>query len=95
MYAVIVRLTIDANREDEMRSTVHDNVVPTASRQSGFASGTWLRALDGDVGTAVMLFESEEAARSTAERIRAEGPLVDARAWSLQAVDAYEVLAQA
>jgi hypothetical protein len=74
MHAVIVQVRIDGNREEKARTTLHEMVVPRARALPGFASGTWLRALDGDGGRGVLLFESEETARAAVEQIRAEGP---------------------
>lgn len=71
MHGVIVQVRIDSSREEEARSTLHDVVVPRARALAGFSSGTWLRALDGDAGRGVLLFESEETARP---RSRRSGP---------------------
>jgi hypothetical protein len=65
-----------------------------AKALDGFASGTWLRALEGDGGRGVLLFESEEAARAGAEEIRSQGPPPGVPV-TIEAVDVYEVLAQA
>jgi hypothetical protein len=94
MHGVIVQVRIDASREDEARRLLREEVVPRAKQLAGFAGGNWLRALEGDRGTSVLLFDSEEAARAAAERIRSEGPPRGAPV-DLEAVDAYEVLAQA
>ena len=95
MYAVIVQVRIDLNRENEMRTMIHEEVTPGAKQLAGFAAGYWLQSLEDDRGSAVLLFESAEAARAAAARLRAEGPLADAPVWTMEAVDAYEVLAQA
>ena len=72
MHGVIVQVKIDPSREDEARRLLREAVVPRAKQLAGFVGGNWLRALDGDRGTSVLLFESEEAARAAAERIRSE-----------------------
>jgi hypothetical protein len=94
MHGVIVQVRIDSNREEEARSTLHDVVVPRAKALAGFSGGTWLRALDGDGGRGVLLFESEDAARAAVDEIRSQGPPPGVPV-TLEAVDAYEVLAQA
>jgi len=94
MHGVIVQVRIDSSREEEARSTLHDVVVPRARALAGFSSGTWLRALEGDGGRGVLLFESEETARAAVEEIRSQGPPPGVPV-TLEAVDAYEVLAQA
>ena len=94
MHGVIVQVRIDSSREEEARSTLHDVVVPRARALAGFSSGTWLRALEGDGGRGVLLFESEETARAAVEEIRSQGPPPGVPV-TLEAVNAYEVLAQA
>jgi hypothetical protein len=94
MHGVIVQVRIDSNREEEARSTLHEVVVPRAKALAGFSGGTWLRALDGDGGRGVLLFESEDAARAAVDEIRSQGPPPGVPV-TLEAVDAYEVLAQA
>ena len=105
MNAVIVQVKIDANREEEMRTVLNQEVVPTARQLPGFASGTWLQALEGDRGTAVLIFDSQQAASAAAERLRATvhgmaelrsgGPGADVPVFTVETVGAYEVVAQA
>jgi len=94
MYGVIVQLRSEAKRENAARTMLREVVIPTAKQLPGFASGTWLQALEGNRGIAVMLFESEEAACGAAERIRTRGPLAGDRV-VVDSVGAYEVLARA
>jgi hypothetical protein len=94
MHGVIVQVRIDTSREDEARRLLHEMVVPRAKALEGFAGGTWLRALEGDAGRGVLLFDSEGAARAAVEQIRTEGPPPGVPV-TLASVDAYEVLAQA
>jgi hypothetical protein len=94
MHGVIVQVKIDPNREEEARKMLREVVVPSAKGLAGFASGSWLRALQGDRGMSVLLFESEEAAQAAVEEIRSQGPPQGVPV-TLEAVDAYAVLAQA
>jgi hypothetical protein len=94
MHGVIVQVKIDSAREEQARGVLREVIVPSAKALPGFVSGTWLRALDGEGGRGVLLFESEEDARSAAERIRSEGPPPGAPV-TMDAVEAYEVAAQA
>lgn len=64
------------------RSTLHDfqqamtwlkEVVPRFSQTPGFVSGQWVR-LDENTGTAMITFESEEAAEAAAEQLRTNPP---------------------
>jgi hypothetical protein len=94
MHGVIVQVTIDPTGEEAARKTLHEVVVPMVKGLAGFASGTWLHAVEGDAGRGVMLFESEEAARAGADQIRSQGPPPGVPV-TLEAVEVYEVLAQA
>jgi hypothetical protein len=94
MHGVIVQVKIDQSREDEARKMLQDVVVPSAKQLAGFVSGHWLRALQGDQGISVLLFESAEAAQSAAEQIRTQGPPPGVPV-TMETVDAYEVLLQA
>jgi hypothetical protein len=95
MYGVIVQMRIDRGHDDEVRAMVEAEVVPRAWQLPGFAGGSWFQALDGDGGTAVMFFDSEETARGFADRVASRGPLVHAPVWALEGVGTYEVLARA
>ena len=67
MHGVIVEVRIDPSGEEQARRVLDEAVVPMAKGLAGFRSGTWLRALQGDAGRGVLLFDSEEAARAAAE----------------------------
>jgi hypothetical protein len=54
-----------------MRTILNQEVVPTARRLPGFASGSWFQALEGGCGTAVLIFDSQQAARAAAMRFGA------------------------
>src|SRR6266487_4591488 len=55
-------------------TVLNEVTVPRARSLAGFKSGTWLRALQGDRGMSVLLFDSEDAARAAADQIRSQGP---------------------
>jgi hypothetical protein len=74
MHGVIGMVEIDASRADEAEAALNGVVVPQAKQAPGFVSGTWLRSPDGTRGISVLLFESEDAAKALAERMRQEGP---------------------
>jgi hypothetical protein len=72
MHAVLVKVSIsdlEASQE-ELRATV----VPRVSQLPGFVAGYWTRSADGTNGRSMIVFESEEAARTAAERIGANVP---------------------
>ena len=105
MYAVIVQVKIDTDREEEMLTMLSQEVVPTAQKLPGFASGIWLQALEDDRGTAVLVFDSQRAARTAAGRLRATvhgmvelrsvGPRAGVPAITVETARVYQVVAQA
>ena len=66
MHAVLTSVTIEdqATAEEYLR----EQVVPSAKQAPGFVAAYWVRAEGEGKGTVV--FESEDAARGAAERIR-------------------------
>jgi Antibiotic biosynthesis monooxygenase len=93
MYAVVGQVQIDPSHGEEVRTALRETVIPLAKSMNGFAGGTWLRAMGDDTGVSVLLFESEEAARSAVERMR-QGPPPGTPATFVSA-DVFEVIGQA
>ncbi|GHE71372.1 hypothetical protein GCM10014715_26720 [Streptomyces spiralis] len=72
MYAVIGRDHFDVSRVKDIRKIVEDKVLPGVRALDGFVSATFLHAVDErDTGTAVLIFESEDAARAALARLAA------------------------
>jgi hypothetical protein len=94
MHAVIAHVKIDPGEEDAARKMLSEVVVPMTKGFSGFSGGTWCRALEGDRGISVLLFETEQAARAAAEQMLSEGP-PPGMPVTRESVDVFEVLAQA
>jgi heme-degrading monooxygenase HmoA len=65
MHAVVVRVTVTDREGAEQR--LRDEVVPQVSSAPGFQAGYWTR--DGDSGLSMVIFDSEENARASAERV--------------------------
>ena len=63
MHAVVLNVTV--NDPDAATAALRDEVVPQVSGTPGFVAGYWVR-LEGGRGTSVVVFESEDAARSAA-----------------------------
>ena len=89
MHAVLVKVSISdvENSQRELRETV----VPRISGLPGFVGGYWTRSDDGSNGRAMIVFESEEAARAAAERI---GPGVP-EGVTFESAEVREVIANA
>ena len=87
MHAVILNVTVtDA---DAATDALRDQVVPQVAGTPGFVTGYWVR-LDGGRGTAVVVFESEDAARSAAAEAQPPGDLM-----TFNSVEVGEVVANA
>ena len=68
MHAVVVRVAIgDAEIAEK---GLREKVVPAVSSAPGFVTGYWTRSDDGSDGLAMLVFESEDAARAVGERFR-------------------------
>jgi hypothetical protein len=65
MHAVVVRLTV--NDREAATSHLREQVVPGVSQAPGFVAGYWTRK--DDTGLAMVIFESEEAAKTMSERV--------------------------
>ncbi len=68
MHAVVVRVKIDDF--ETARKGLEERVVPGVSQAPGFVAGYWTRSEDGNNGMSMVLFDSEESARSATEMIR-------------------------
>ena len=87
MHAVVLNVTVtDA---DAATAAVRDQVVPQVSGTAGFVTGYWIR-LDRGRGTAVVVFESQDAARSAAAEAQPPGDLI-----AFDSVEVGEVVANA
>jgi hypothetical protein len=91
VHAVAVYVTI--NDFDRARQRLQEQTVPTVSQAPGFVAGYWTRS-ENNRGLGLAVFESEDAARAVAERVRSEGP-PDPDAVTLENVEVREVVAHA
>jgi hypothetical protein len=67
MHAVLVKVSI--SDVEGAQKDLRETVVPRISQLPGFVAGYWTRSDDGSNGRSMIVFESEEAARTAAERI--------------------------
>lgn len=94
MHTMIVQMTVDPARADEVARHLREDIVGWAKGQPGFVSGQWLLSDERTSGLGVVVFATE------AEATRAAGgprgfPRDDDRAWNVEAVTVYEQLASA
>jgi hypothetical protein len=66
MHAVITSVTIEDQAAAE--NYLREQIVPRAKQAPGFVAGYWVRT--EEEGRGVIVFESEDAARGAADRIR-------------------------
>ena len=67
MHAVVVRVSI--NDVDSAQKVLEETVVPRVSQAPGFVAAYWTRSDDGSNGQSMLVFESEDAARTIADRM--------------------------
>ncbi len=72
MHAVVVRVSI--SDVETAQKGLEEVVVPRVSQAPGFVAGYWTRSDDGRNGQSMLVFESEDAARTAAERLGANVP---------------------
>ncbi len=69
MHALLVTVSIEPGRGEEALAQLEGNVIPRVKETPGVLSGYWTRSSDGQHGSSMVLFESEEAARAAADNI--------------------------
>ena len=69
MHAVVVRVTLS---EDDSASLaeLREQIVPRISQAPGFVAGYWVRLEGEKEGTSVVVFDSEDNARSAGEQFQ-------------------------
>jgi hypothetical protein len=87
MHAVVSKVTF--NDREAAESHLRENVVPGVSQAPGFVAGYWTRK--DDSGLAMVIFESEDAAKDMSERVPSMVPDVV----TLENVEVREVVAHA
>ena len=87
MHAVVVTVSISDNEVAE--SHLREQVVPGVSQAPGFVAGYWTRK-DGS-GLAMVVFESEDAAKAVSERVPSMVPDVV----TIENIEVREVVANA
>jgi hypothetical protein len=88
MHALVISVTV--HDREAATQNLRENIVPRVSQTPGFVAGYWT-AIGPGVGRAMIVFESEEAARGLEGELRASaGELV-----SFDSVDVGEVIAHA
>jgi hypothetical protein len=90
MHAVVVRVTV--GDFEKARAGLEGEVVPRVSQSPGFVAGYWTRSPAGTDGLSMAVFESEDAARAAADRVRSVDP---PETVTIENVEVREVIAHA
>lgn len=88
MHAVVVRVSIED--QEAARKALTEQVVPGVSQTPGFVAGYWTAGSSND-GLSIVVFESEDAARSASQTIRERAP----QGVNIDDVEVREVVAHA
>jgi hypothetical protein len=91
VHAVVINVTI--NDFERARQALTEQIVPSVAQAPGFVAGYWTRSEDNR-GLGMAVFESEDAARTVAQRIQSQG-VPDPQAATLEGVEVREVVAHA
>jgi len=75
MHAVFVVTELDPSRRAEAETMLKTQIAPRIKEAPGFVSGTWGRNADGKGGQSVVVFATEEAAKTTLEAVRTSMPV--------------------
>jgi hypothetical protein len=94
MHTLVVQMSLDPSRPDQVARHLREDVAGWASRQPGFVTGQWLRSPDGRTGMGVVVFASEDAATTAAQGPRGYRR-DDSRAWNIEDVTVYQQLTTA
>jgi len=68
MNAIVVEVDVSGADVETALQKLRDEIIPRVKSMPGFQSGTWMRPNDEQKGLALILFDSEENARSASER---------------------------
>ena len=94
MHTMVVQISTDPSRPEQVARHLHEDVVGWAKQQPGFVSGQWLISADRRGGMGVVVFASEDAATTAAQSPR-NYPRDEDRAWNIENVTVYEQLSSA
>jgi hypothetical protein len=92
MHAIFIEVNADESHTDDARRTLPNTAVPRA-KEAGAKGGYWL-APRGGRGLAVVLFDSEDAARKMADQMKPGEQAGTVPGVTFKTVEVREVLAQ-
>jgi hypothetical protein len=69
MYANLVTVRIDTDFSDAIKG-LHEQVLPQVKQAPGLVAGYWMRPNDGNQGTSIVIFETEQQAQGAAQMVQ-------------------------
>ncbi len=94
MHTMLVQMSIDPARADEVVRHLREDIVGWAKAQPDFVSGQWLLSHDGACGLGVVNFASDAAATTAAAGPKGF-PSDEKRAWNVDEVTVFKQIASA
>jgi hypothetical protein len=94
MHTMVVQMSIDPARTEDVARHFRDDIVGWARQQPGFVSGQWLLGPDREQGMGVVIFATEDAATAAARGPRSY-PRDGDRAWNIEDVTIYQQVTSA
>jgi hypothetical protein len=70
MHAIVVTVSIAAGQAEAARKSLHEEVVPRASKAPGFVKGYWTMGADAGHGMSFIVFKTERDAQDAAKMVR-------------------------
>lgn len=64
MHALLVSVTVDPGRDADAQARLESDLLPRLKDFPGIVSGVWTRSSDGERGSSLVIFETEEGARA-------------------------------
>lgn len=89
MHAVVVGVAVDPGHKEEASAFLHSDVLPAMKDVPGIVGGYWLAPSGDGEGLAMLLFDTEQAARGVADGLPSTPRSEFA---SLRSVDVREVV---
>lgn len=94
MHATVLSVKITDPSADPERKGLHEVVIPGVKSQPGFVAGYWL-AMPRNEGHAIVLYDTEESARSALSRDGIEPGATPVPGVVVDSVEVGEVIGQA
>jgi hypothetical protein len=92
MHTMIVTMTLDPTRREDVERHLREEVVAWAMSRPGFVTGRWLCSENNATGMGVVTFTTADAASAAAIGPRTAPP---GKAWTIESVEIFEQVVDA